>query len=380
MDEERRPLIGRGNLERGRLAGDVAVVTGAGGGCGFEAARALVWLGADVVIAEVDGAKGEAAMRRINEEAEAWGAGSGRAVFIQTDVGDEASVASLAAKTERLFGRIDCVFNNATVTPLGPVRDVPVGDWDRSYAVNLRGPVLLARAFLPGMIERDHGVFVCVPSSGAAPFLGPYEVFKTAQVELANTLAAELENTEVIAFSVGPGVTLTETAKAGFERLAPLYGLSIEEFAALSAEHLLPVEAAGAGFAAAVAMAGRYRGQEIGSIQALLDAGIDVARPPQATPAAEAAGTPPVTPRDPAAGAPGEAGARTPLAPEGASQAAAADPLAACRLVRSTLEEQVAGWAKRSLFERQWVIRDFRRWPGCRPSSGSTPCGPWNGD
>ena len=52
-----------------------------------------------------------------------------------------------------------------TVFPIGPVKNNPVELWDFSYKVNLRGPVLIARKFLPAMFERKHGVFVCVSSS-----------------------------------------------------------------------------------------------------------------------------------------------------------------------------------------------------------------------
>ena len=111
----------------------------------------------------------------------------------RTDVGDEASVAALRAAAEAAFGAVDAVINNATIFPMGAVVDRQVGDWDRSYRVNLRGPVLLAIAFLPGMLKRGRGIFVCVSSSGAAPFMGAYEVFKTAQGELATTIAGEVE-------------------------------------------------------------------------------------------------------------------------------------------------------------------------------------------
>ena len=98
------------------------------------------------------------------------------------------------------FGKIDVVLNNATVFPMGAVKDTAIESWDFSYRVNLRGPVALARKFLPAMIERKHGVFVCVSSSGAAPFMGAYEVFKTTQVELSNTISSEVDGTGVFAF------------------------------------------------------------------------------------------------------------------------------------------------------------------------------------
>jgi len=318
-----RLLISTGNLTRAALAGQVAIVTGAGGGIGFEAARALAWLGARVVIAEIRNPTGKAAAERIAQEM-----GQSAATFMQTDIGDERSVRRLARQALRTHGKVDVVLNNATVTPIGAVKDVSIQAWDASYRVNLRGPVLLARAFLPGMLERNAGVFVCVSSVGDA-YLGPYETFKAAQVHLANTLDAELAGAEVIAFTIGPGlVPGTPGAQYGIQQVAPLYGKTMEEFYAMSQEHILSAEAAGAGFAAAIALAPRFRGQEISSKQALIAAGIGLEGEP------EAAG---IT-----------------LAAERMAQA-----LSLCREVRATLAQQVAGWSQRPLFERQWVIRDF---------------------
>jgi short subunit dehydrogenase len=220
------------------------------------------------------------------------------------------------------------VVNNATFAPFGmAVAEAPIHAWDRSYAVNLRGPVLLARACLPGMIERRHGIFVCVSSTGG-PFLAPYETLKAAQVELANSLDAELEGSGVIAFTIGPGLVPTETAATAIAKLAPRLGMSVEEFWSLNRGAVLSVEAAGAGFAAAVALAGRYAGQEISSTQALVDAGIEV-------PASLVVG--------------------------GAGRANAAAAVAAAAAVRATLAEQAAGWKERSFFERQWMLRDFKQ-------------------
>ena len=98
----------------------------------------------------------------------------------------------------------------ATIAVLGMVKDVPIEHWDASYKVNLRGPVLMAQKFLPDMIKRRHGIFVCVSSKGMA-FLGGYETFKAAQLHLGDTLDAELEGTGVISFTIGPGLIPTET-------------------------------------------------------------------------------------------------------------------------------------------------------------------------
>jgi len=318
-------IIETGNLTRHSLAGRIAVVTGAGGGIGYEAARSLLWLGSKVVIAEINPKTGQQAAQRLNQEF-----GAGVALFVRTDVGDEGSVKNLARQAEKTCGQVDIVLNNATVAPLGAVKDVDIKAWDSSYRVNLRGPVLLARAFIPGMVARNWGVFVCVSSTGGA-YMGAYESLKAAQVHLAATLDEELQDTEVAAFTIGPGFVPTQTAASSLPRLAALMGKSEEEMLEVVKAHTLSVEAAGAGFAAAVAMAARYRGQEISSMQALADAGISI----------------------PVAGQ--MAGGRS-LTPEQLKQA-----LTLCCSVRTTLAEQSAGWKERSIFEQQWLIRTFRQ-------------------
>ena len=165
--------------------------------------------------------------------------------------------------------------NNAAIAPIGSVEKLSIDYWERSYSVNLREPVLLAQAFLSDMIKRAYGVFVCVTSSGLN-YMGAYETFKAAQSHLADTLDAELEGTGVFAFSIAPGLALTPGAKHGVSFLAPLYGMSEEDFYEANKEHIVLVEVAGAGFAAVIAQAKSFAGQEIIFLQALSAAGIKV--------------------------------------------------------------------------------------------------------
>ena len=67
---------------------------------------------------------------------------------------------------------LDVLFNNATITAMGAVEEVPVADWDKSYADNFRAPLLLTQLFLPFMKNKNSGTLVFVSSSGAAPFMG----------------------------------------------------------------------------------------------------------------------------------------------------------------------------------------------------------------
>lgn len=315
------PLIGTGILTQESLKGQVAIVTGAGGGIGFEAARGLAWLGARVVIAEISSA-GKRAVERINAEI-----GPDSALYVKTDVGSKSSVARLARKTYNRFGHVDIVLNNATIAPLGAVTDIGIKTWDESYRVNLRGPVLLAQHFLPGMIEGKYGVFACVNSQGLA-FMGAYECFKSAQTHLGQTLDAEVDETGVIAFTIGPGMVPTATAIKGIEDLARYSGKTVSEMHEIVKEHMISIEEAGAGFAAAIALAKQFKGQEISSKQALLAAGIEI-------------GAKRVQPK--------------------LNQQQISKALDLCRQVHATLVEQSQGWQQRSVFERQWMFREFKK-------------------
>jgi NAD(P)-dependent dehydrogenase (short-subunit alcohol dehydrogenase family) len=322
-----QPLISTGNFLPSTLSGQIAIVTGGGGGIGFETARALAWLGARVIIAEIN-KSGKIAAERINQEMRIESA-----IFIKTDVGDEHSVNHLAKKVITQYGKVDILFNNATIAPLGAVKDLPFQVWDASYRVNLRGPVLLAKQILPGMIERNYGVFVSVTSEGLA-FMGAYECFKAAQLHLARTIDAELEGTGVITFTIGPGAVYTDTLKKSIPQLAGYYGKTIPEMELMFKEHIISVEAAGAGFAAAAALAAQFRGQEIGAKQALMAAGIQWTEESNIQ-------------------------IQTHLTPEKIQSA-----LSLCNRIRTTLDEQHKGWLERPIFERQWVLRDFKKQAG----------------
>ncbi|MDD1743937.1 MAG: SDR family oxidoreductase [Methanomassiliicoccales archaeon] len=319
-------LIDTSTLSKDMLKNEVAIVTGGGRGIGYEAARSLLWLGAKVIIAEIDEGSGADAASALGKEF-----GPGRVIFVKSDIGEEGDVERLKKRALAEFGKADVVLNNATIFPMGAVKEVPIASWDRSYHVNLRGPVLLALAFLPDMIARKHGAFVCVSSSGAAPFMGAYEVFKTSQVELSNTISAEVEGTGVVAFTIGPGIVPTPGFLAGGGEVAGYMGMTTDQLLKMNEAALLSPEAAGAGFAGAIALASRYHGKEISSIQVLKDIGISL------------------------------------MEKKDDNRVVSMDLKSAaesCGKALKTFLEQSAGWKQRNLFERQWVYRDFKKQTG----------------
>ena len=325
-------LIKKSNIDKGALAGKVMLITGAGGGIGFETARALAYLGAEVIIAEIDKDKGIHAQNAINDEL-----GSSRVSFFPIDLADEKQIEDLYVFVKEKYGYLDVLFNNAAITPMGAVDSVSITDWDNSYAVNLRAPVLLTQKFLPWMKERNSGIVVFVSSSGAAPYMGAYEVFKTAQVELCNTLSGELERTNIITYAIGPGLVKTETAQKGIEAISALMGMTLAEFYKMNEKHILDAETAGVGFALSVVNAEKYRGLEIGSIQVLMDADIFESQPDTLHIDTSTINAETLTPH--------------------------------IKNIVNIFNEQYSGWLQRSLFERQWVLRDFKKTVGMAADS-----------
>ena len=320
-------LINQGNLTKDSLKGEVAIVTGAGRGIGYEAARALIWLGANVAIAEVNEDNGKTVAQILEKEF-----GAGKVIFIKTDIGNDKDIEKLAKEVLKKWGKVDIILNNATVFSMGQVKDTQIEKWDLSYRVNLRGPVILAQIFLPDMLKRKHGVIVCVSSSGAAPFMGAYEVFKTAQGELASTIAAEVEDTGVYAFTIGPGIVKTPGFIEGGGQVAAYMGKTLDQLLEMNKNFEITPEAAGVGFAAAIALAQKFHGQETSSIQALKTIGIDLGLEEETK------------------------------QPEAKAQTTDKKQLQELyQPIIKTYTEQSEGWKSRNLFQRQWVYRDFKK-------------------
>ncbi len=340
-------------LNENELANKTVIVTGAGRGIGFEAARWLLRLGANVILADVDETKGRAALKALADKF-----GESRVMLVVGDVGSEADVSRLAVESTNRFHKVDAVLN-ATISPIGSVTELPIEEWDRSYRVNLRGPVLLARAFLPGMIARGSGAFICISSSGAAPYMAAYEAFKTAQVELASTLSGELSGTGVKAFTIGPGIVRTPGFEESGSKVAQHMGITTEELVKMNENWLLSVAEAGLGFAASIVLADKYNGSEISAIQVLRDLesmairGSDSCSPGQSR---ENSGS-----HDPV---PCDACVETRPGSPVVQGKSGIEPALPTR-VGSTFAQQVDGWKTRNVFERQWIFRDFKKHVGC---------------
>lgn len=140
-----------------KLAGQVALVTGAGRGIGRAIAAALAGAGAAVALAARSTAELEAVAREIEQA-------GGRALAMPTDIRHEEAVEALARRVLGEWQRVDVLVNAAGVATFAPVTDSKLDDWDQMLAVNLRGAVLCCRAVLPAMIARRRGIIINVGS------------------------------------------------------------------------------------------------------------------------------------------------------------------------------------------------------------------------
>jgi len=194
------------------LAERVAIVTGGGNGIGRHYAVALADAGAAVVIAEIDAAAAE-------RVAAAIAAAGGRALAVPTDVSDEASVDAMVALALDAFGRVDVLVNNAAIDAAIPFRRAPaealtVAEWDRLFAVNVRGVWLCCKAVVPPMRARGYGKIINISSGSAwngAPYMLHYVTTKAAVAGLTRALAREVGRYGIRVNTVAPGLTESET-------------------------------------------------------------------------------------------------------------------------------------------------------------------------
>jgi NAD(P)-dependent dehydrogenase (short-subunit alcohol dehydrogenase family) len=250
--------IEHADVDRAALRGSVAVVTGAGQGIGRETARLFAALGASVVIAELNETAGRDSERLILDE-------GGSALFVRTDVADPASMERLHQRSLTTFGDVDILVNNAEAFTCKPVLDNTVSEWDRVFAVNLRGAFLDIKAFLPTMLQRGRGVVLTMQSADGMPYLAPYLATKVGLRSLAFSLAQEVGAEHgVWVYCFGAGMVETPGGVHAFRELAPRYGMTFEEFVRQAAPggHLIAAELCATGLVGTILHARQFHGQE----------------------------------------------------------------------------------------------------------------------
>src|SRR5881397_606615 len=183
-----------------RLEGKVAVITGAAGGIGREAALLFSSEGARVCVADVGREAGEKTASECRE-----------AFFFAADVSDPKSVQAMFEETAKRYGQINVIYNNAGIMPDddASVLDTSVDAWDRVQAVNARGVFLCCKYGIPHLLQRGGGSVINVASfvalAGAATSQIAYTASKGAVLSLTRELAVEFARQGVRVNALCPG-------------------------------------------------------------------------------------------------------------------------------------------------------------------------------
>lgn len=182
-----------------RLAGRVAVITGAGGGIGLAAARRMHAEGATIVVADIDADAGAAAADELS------------GLFVPTDVADEDAVNALFDTAARRYGRIDIAFNNAGISPPDDdvIENTEPPAWQRVQDVNLKSVYLCCRAALRHMVSARRGSIINTASfvavMGSATSQISYTAAKGGVLALSRELGVQFARQGIRVNALCPG-------------------------------------------------------------------------------------------------------------------------------------------------------------------------------
>lgn len=188
------------------VSGRTAIVTGGTRGIGRAIAEGLACAGANVVVAsrKPDAcAATEAHLRQLG----------GDALGVPTHLGEVDAIAALVEATVERFGGVDIVVNNAANALALPIGGYTVDAWEKSMAVNLRGPAFLVERALPHLTTSAHGVVLNIISVGAFLFsagTSMYAAGKAGLLALTRSQAAELAGRGIRANALAPGTVMTD--------------------------------------------------------------------------------------------------------------------------------------------------------------------------
>lgn len=216
-----------------QLKGRVALVTGASQGLGKEIARAYLRAGASVTILARDAKMLEQAATELRAEMR-----DAPVLSFAADVTDETAIAEVVAETQRTFGLLDCLVNNAGIHgPKGALEEIDLREWWRAIEINLMGTVIPMHSVLPGMKRAKYGKIINLSGGGATspmPQITAYAASKAAVVRLTESVALEVHGFGIDINAVAPGALntrlLDQVLAAGPDKVgAQFYQRSIEQ-------------------------------------------------------------------------------------------------------------------------------------------------------
>ncbi len=188
-----------------KLHGQVAWVSGAASGMGEGVARLFARQGAAVALVDIQAERGQAIAAEIR-------AGSGKAIFLECDVGDESAVSSSIERTVQEFGGLQILVNCAGIVQVKPLHELPAADWDRLMATNVKSIFLAVKHALPHLRRSRRSYVVNIGSVGS--FVGQsatpaYTASKGAVLQLSKSIALDYAADGLRCNCVCPGITDT---------------------------------------------------------------------------------------------------------------------------------------------------------------------------
>lgn len=190
----------------------VAIITGGGRGLGRAFALRFAEEGARLLLPDISLERAEAVAGEIRAK-------GGEAVAMETDISSEDATRKMAEKVMQQYGRVDILVNNAAIwygLNITPWDAWKVEEWDRIFAVNVRGTWLCCRAVVPLMIKQSRGKIINIASNvarvPAAQFFLPYACTKGTIYTLTHALARALGSSGINVNAIGPGYTATEAS------------------------------------------------------------------------------------------------------------------------------------------------------------------------